>query len=306
MRGYYSSLSISDPDRSRMNGNEKASVTEHLAGIHTPLRNPRAQTRLIHFDPVESGDSILVSLETWDSESAPPYNAISYTWGELSDRHAIIINNTRVYVSENCFHALVQARLRFPSDHVWIDAICINRLNIKEESAQVALMGKIYANASLVLACAGPSDAFIRTAIELYGTAIFQDTPKWGELEQGGVWKFDMHTWSFTWHPECPTDSHLFFPWDDEDENLLTRLLGEWNELSARPYFQQARIVRELSGGKHRTMILCGQDVMEWTRVVSLGWRLHRLNLHSATSQPRSYMDVKLMMLNDQIHSDPM
>lgn len=185
MRGYYSSLSISDPDRSRMNGNEKASVTEHLAGIHTPLRNPRAQTRLIHFDPVESGDSILVSLETWDSESAPPYNAISYTWGELSDRHAIIINNTRVYVSENCFHALVQARLRFPSDHVWIDAICINRLNIKEESAQVALMGKIYANASLVLACAGPSDAFIRTAIELYGTAIFQDTPKWGELEQG-------------------------------------------------------------------------------------------------------------------------
>ena len=88
--------------------------------------------------------------------------------------------------------------------------------------------------------------------------------------------------------------------------SLIVHLCDEWNELSKRPYFHRVGIVEELSGARHRTMILCGQDVMEWTRVVSLGWRLHRLNLHSATSQPRSYMDVKLMMLNDQIHSDPM
>lgn len=53
-------------------------------------------------------------------------------------------------------------------------------------------------------------------------------------------------------------------------------------------------------------MILCGQDVMEWTRVVSLGWRLRHLNLYPVTSQPKPYMDVELMMLNDQIHRDSM
>ena len=168
------------------------------------------------------------------------------------------------------------------------------------------MIEEVYANASLVLACIGPSVAFIRTTLELYNTAIFQDTPRWGELDQGGVWTVDMHTWSSTWHPESPIDSHLFFPWDEGDESLLTRFLSEWNELSARPYFQQARIVRELSGCKHRTMILCGQDVMEWTRVVSLGWLLHRLNLHPVTSAPKLYMDVELMMLNDRIYCESM
>lgn len=274
--------------------------------MHAPLRDPRAQIRLIRFDPKESGDSILVSLETWDLQSAPPYNAISYAWGEPSERHAIGINGITMPVSKNCFHALKQTRLHFSSNHAWIDAICINRLDLDGKSAQVAIIERVYANASLVLACIGPPVAFIRTSHELYNTAIFQDTPKWGELDQGGVWTVDMHTWSFTWHPESPTHSHLFFPWGEDDEGLLTRFLSEWNELSARPYFQQARIVRELSGGKHCTMMLCGQDVMEWTRVVSLGWRLHRLNLHPVTSAPKSYMNVKLLLLNDQIRSDPM
>jgi hypothetical protein len=53
-------------------------------------------------------------------------------------------------------------------------------------------------------------------------------------------------------------------------------------------------------------MILCGQDVMEWTRVVSLGWLLHRLNLHPVTSAPKLYMDVELMMLNDRIYCESM
>jgi len=82
------------------------------------------------------------------------------------------------------------------------------------------------------------------------------------------------------------------------------RLCGEWNELSKRPYFHRAGIVEELSGGRHRTMILCGQDVMEWTRVISLGWRLHRLNLHPLSSKPKSYLNFELMMLNGRVYDD--
>ena len=289
-----------------MIGDEKASITQHVTDMHTPLRDPRAQIRLVRFDPKESDDSISGSLETWDIDSAPPYNAISYSRGEPSDRHTITIDGTRVHVSENCLHALKQARLHYPNDHLWIDVICIDQLDVNEKSAQVALVGNIHANASLVLACIGPSNPFIRTALELCGTAIFQDTPKWGELDQAGVWTVDMHTWSFTWRPECSTDSHLFFPWNEEDENLLTRLLGEWNELSVRPYFQQAHIVQELSAGKHRNVILCGQDALGWTRLISLGWRLHRLNLHPVTSAPKSYMYDLVLMLNDRVHSETM
>jgi hypothetical protein len=162
----------------------------------------------------------------------------------------------------------------------------------------------IYAKASLVLACIGPSNAFVRTAHELYGTAIFQGTPKWGDTEQEGVWTVDMHTWSFTWQPKSPTDGGFCLPDNEEDERLIMRLCGEWNELSKRPYFHRAGIVEELSAGKHRTMILCGQDAMDWTRVVSLGWRSHRLNLHPVTTKPKLYLDFELMLLNDRIHHD--
>lgn len=116
--------------------------------------------------------------------------------------------------------------LHFPINHVWIDAICVNQLDLDGNSAQVALMGKIYANASLLLACIGPSNAFIRNALELHGTAVFQDNPKWAELDQGGVWTADMHAWSLIWYPECPLASHFFFPWNEEDNSLLTRLLS--------------------------------------------------------------------------------
>ena len=120
-----------------MRGDEKASVVEHLANMHAPLRDPRAHIRLIRFDPKETGDSILVSLETWDLQCAPPYNAISYAWGEPSERHAIKINGATMPVSKNCFHALRQTSLHFPSNHVWIDVISSDQLDLDGKSARL-------------------------------------------------------------------------------------------------------------------------------------------------------------------------
>ena len=181
-----------------MSGDGKGQLAEHHIGVHSSLRDPRAQIRLIHFNPKESGDSISASLETCDIKSAPPYNAISYASDEPSDRQTITVNGTRIPVHRNCLHALRQAFLHYPHDYLWIDAICVNQLDLDGKAAQNAVRNEIYAKASLVLACIGPSDAFVRTAHELYGTAIFQGTPKWGDTEQEGVWTVDMHTWSFT------------------------------------------------------------------------------------------------------------
>lgn len=99
-------------------GTVKTLAAEHFTGIHTPFRNSRAQIRLIRLHHEESGDSILASLGTWDIDSAPPYNAISYAWGEPSDCFTIAVNGIRLPVRKNCFHALRQARLHYPRDHV--------------------------------------------------------------------------------------------------------------------------------------------------------------------------------------------
>jgi hypothetical protein len=100
-----------------MSGDEKVLLEEHYVGMHTPFRDPRAQIRLIHFNPKESGDNISASLETWDIKFAPPYNAISYASDEPSDPHISTINGTHIPVLRNCFHALRQAFLHYPHDY---------------------------------------------------------------------------------------------------------------------------------------------------------------------------------------------
>ena len=286
-----------------MSSDQTTSSVECPIGIHAPFRDPRAQIRLIRLDPKKSDDDISASLETWDIESAPPYNAISYAWGEPSDRYAITINGFRLRVHKNCFHALKQARLHYPDDYVWLDAICINQLDLEEKSAQVAMMGAIYANAVVVLACIGPSDAFIRTARKLYGTSIFQDTGGWDESEEEGTFEADMTTLSFKWHTKDHTGSDVFFPRDDGDEDLITRLCSEWNKLTGRQYFRRAWIVQEVSGGRKRAMMLAGEDIMEWARVTNLGIRLVRLTQNVITGSNVLQLDSQLLWLNELIYS---
>jgi hypothetical protein len=285
-----------------MSGDDKGSVPEHPVGIHRLFRDPRAQIRLIRLDHKESDDDISASLETWYIESAPPYNAISYAWGEPSGRHAITINGFRLLVHKNCFHALRQTRLHHPDDYAWLDAICINQLDLEEKSAQVAMMGAIYANAVLVLACIGPSDAFIRTAHELYGTAIFQDTGDWDEPEGEGTFEADMSTLSFKWHTKNHAGIDVFFPRDDEDQNLITRLCSEWNGLAGRQYFRRAWIVQEVSGGRKRAMMLAGEDIMEWARVTALGLRLSRITQNVITGADVQKLDNQLWWLSQLIY----
>jgi hypothetical protein len=286
-----------------MSSDEKVLVVENQVEIHTPFRDPRAQIRLIHLDPKMGDDSISASLKTWDIESAPPYNAVSYAWGEPTNRRAITINGVRLLVRKNCFHALRQTRLHYPDDYVWLDAICINQLDLAEKSAQVAMMGAIYANAVLVLACIGPTDAFIRTACELYGTAIFQKTGEWGDTEEEGTFEADMTTSSFKWHTNNHAGSDVYFPRDDGDENLITRLCSEWNGLAGRQYFRRAWIVQEVSGGRKRAMLLCGDDIMEWARVTILGTRLFRIISNAITQAPGPWLDSQLLWLNELIYS---
>jgi len=71
--------------------------------------------------------------------------------------------------ARNFSHALRQARLHYHHDHIWIDAVFINQLDLDGEPAQVAMMGGLYAKAARVLAYIGPSDAFFQNAHELHG-----------------------------------------------------------------------------------------------------------------------------------------
>lgn len=124
------------------------------------------------------------SLVVRDLDDAPIYDALSYSWGspvavyssagEVSSDAAwaapafdIICNGMPLSVTTNLYTALLSLRLRAseafraycdlmawdadmslaPSLHIWIDQICINQTDLKERSAQIMLMRRIYKQA---------------------------------------------------------------------------------------------------------------------------------------------------------------
>lgn len=136
--------------------------------------------------PSEVIECVLVTIE--NVEDAPPYEAISYVWGtEMAEEH-IVCNGAAMTVTRNLFDALKYLR-PFPnwdsvipwstkhplhSSHrpvwdkfarnrneqrenlnalrtlVWLDAICINQMDVEERATQVRMMRKVYEQAATV------------------------------------------------------------------------------------------------------------------------------------------------------------
>ncbi|KAM0699569.1 hypothetical protein Q7P36_000572 [Cladosporium allicinum] len=206
-------------------------------GVHTALRDPQRQIRLLRLHGGSKRHGISASLEIWDRKSKPRYRAISYVCGGAEQMQDVMVNGIRVSVRRNCYYGLWQTRLHFTQSRVWIDAICINQLDLDEKTAQVAMIFETYSNAKQVSACVGAS---CRTG----DPDILLDLDIWNPLL---------------------------------DETAATQLYDHYQEFCKRPYFTRVWILQELAGGRHRTMLLCGQEISDWSDLLDLSLRFCRL-----------------------------
>ncbi|KAH7129229.1 heterokaryon incompatibility protein-domain-containing protein [Dactylonectria macrodidyma] len=84
---------------------------------------------------------------------APPYTAVSYTWGDEPPSQTIQLDGQSFSVRLNlwsCLHYISSHARNAGVEYLWADAICINQNDTDERSAQVSLMDQTYANASFV------------------------------------------------------------------------------------------------------------------------------------------------------------
>lgn len=155
---------------------------------YEPFGDDRSQIRLAQVLPHLTNDGLIqlsmknysarshrTSNGTDESDTAPIYSCLSYTWGDEQETHIICINGLPFHVRRNLWRFLVAVReqytdhggLRhreepymgvsdayslFPSCDVflWIDALCIDQSNEHEKGHQVQRMGEIYRHADLV------------------------------------------------------------------------------------------------------------------------------------------------------------
>lgn len=123
-----------------------------------------------------SSDSIECTMSTASLDEKPRYVALSYMWGTQDASKEIVINHKRFAVRPNLWECLKRfQRQPYPS-RIWIDAICVNQENIPERNQQVRLMGRIYRQATIVIAWLG-DDATVRAVEAAFECDYFRKAP---------------------------------------------------------------------------------------------------------------------------------
>ncbi|KAK3112434.1 hypothetical protein LTR53_011296 [Teratosphaeriaceae sp. CCFEE 6253] len=218
---------------------------------YEPLDESTSQIRMMVLHPGASDDVITVSLETItlpvdDEQACPEFEALSYTWGSLTDPTNLIVRDgstaslSTISIMPNLATALPYLRLPDRARRLWIDAVSINQADLAERSSQVKLMSAIYGRAALVLIWLGPADAGTPTACALLADWGARTAVDWST---GGTHQIDDAASSIV---------HI----EEADRDDIYALL-------AKPWFTRLWIRQEVQLASH-AVLLCGRCTIPW------------------------------------------
>jgi hypothetical protein len=115
---------------------------------------------------------ICCELHIVSLSESPKFFALSYVWGSEDTTRTIILDNKPFVVRLNLWNFLAEYRRIRGHEYLWVDALCIDQLNIAERNHQVGLMAQIYSTAEKTIVWLG-----IELRSSLYALAC--NLPKW-------------------------------------------------------------------------------------------------------------------------------
>lgn len=140
---------VKDPD-------ERVSTSEIFA--YSQLSKDELEIRLLQLRPGSQNDPIECTLSTTTLPDKPFFEALSYAWGDgQGPQGSIMVDGVQLLVSQNLFDALFHLRNDIKPRTLWVNAICINQIDMAERTHQVQLMARIYGSAHTVLVWLGPT-----------------------------------------------------------------------------------------------------------------------------------------------------
>jgi hypothetical protein len=133
---------------------------------YPPLDRSINSIRLLRILPTSTAE--LIDCEVRTSTTADSYVCLSYCWGGPSV-HLVRLNGFHVAVRDNLHEFLQEARRRNTDHWFWIDALCINQINVAERNHQVMQMAAIYRSADEVIVWLGTKIAYLP---EVHGSTL--------------------------------------------------------------------------------------------------------------------------------------
>lgn len=222
--------------------------------------------RLLEILPSAHDDqpiSTRLFLADLDADDRVSYEALSYTWGEMSSdgqRHYVHVNGYKQPVTPNLRSALSSLRDPCHSRTIWADSICINQADVQERGQQVTLMARIYTEASRVLVHLGPSmpsSAALFATLQRLADSTSDNTGKVADHH---------HRHHHRDHDQDHDDS------DDEDDGSSTDplfwemcydagpdLVDGFIELCTRSWWTRMWVLQEYTLNKRDPVFYCGR-----------------------------------------------
>lgn len=239
-------------------------------GIYRSL--PPDSIRLLRLQPAKSLQAPLIA--TFDEIELPKYSevhvdesdgvdyeALSYAWdGAFKDQPLpdgqMLLEGCQVKIKGNLHDALRRLRFETEPRMIWADAVCINQGDVPERSAQVAIMARIYSNATQVVMWLGEDSA------DGDGEAFMTYCWNLDRTMQSGVRKLVLFV-----HQEFFGSTKLAgFSWRPKRRE---RLIGQFTN---RLYFSRKWCVQEVVYAP-RLLVMCGchsipmyrlENIREW------------------------------------------
>jgi len=140
---------------------------QNCGAIYQSLPLKEQQIRLITLQPGLSNEQIRCELAVSDIFALPSYEALSYVWGDPQKAQHIKVNDRSFRIGKNLHDALLRLRWVTRVRRLWIDAICIDQMNLQERNHQVTLMQRIYMGAVEVIVWLGEEDSVSRMAMHV-------------------------------------------------------------------------------------------------------------------------------------------
>ncbi|MCJ1460506.1 hypothetical protein MMC28_010888 [Mycoblastus sanguinarius] len=240
---------------------------------------PITQSRQIRIVRILSGSrfskiSCELQLASLD-HNLPEYIALSYCWGNATQKTWIDCNGGRLAVTKDLLTALRRFRRKDKIVTFWIDQICIDQENVEERSSQIQLMRDIYKNAQTVYVWIGDEAddsslaiTFMQRLLETLRNC--EPTMNANEMHTRGV-------------PD----------WMSKEWKVLSAFLG-------RPWFGRMWILQELAVASSAT-IFCGQVHVPWNTFLELITRMRATQCWNLI--PRAQTLETTGMLQDRLSS---
>jgi ankyrin repeat protein len=244
--------------------------------------------RLVHLLRGEDGpiQCTLFHANLREVEGLIDYEALSYTWGDPQDQHKIEIDDKEMPVRENLYLALRHLRYTNKERILWIDAICIDQKNRKEQGHQVRQMGSIYKGAKRVIIWLGAATSETDVVLEFL-QRLEQESYKY----PCNSWKASDGRWHDLWWGLG--DEHRRYIAPQRMSSVASVLLATpdqhdgFEDLLCRPWFRRVWIIQEVANAKS-ARVVCGSKSVS-ARIFAIMPPLMRVEIGS---QCQSILDI--------------